>query len=81
MVPISHLSKESIETPNEVVNLGDIIDVVVIKVSSSEQKITLSAKDYEKYVEKDELKQFIATEGKSVSGGKLGELLKINLSK
>jgi small subunit ribosomal protein S1 len=55
--------------------VGDIVKAMVIEVSPSRQKLTLSIRDYVRKQQREELKKYIHDEG-SESTMTLGDFLK-----
>ena len=71
LVHISEISKEKIQTPVGMFNVGDTLKAMVISVSSDDRKIALSVKALEDGVSKEEYEQ------KASSGpATFGDLLK-----
>ncbi len=64
LIHITELSDKPIARPEEAVNVGDVVDVKVLKVIPEEQKIGLSIKEAKKEAEKKELGEFKQTEEK-----------------
>jgi small subunit ribosomal protein S1 len=65
-VHISELSEKYINKPDEVVTVGQELDLKVIKVNPKDKKIELSLKGYAVDKEKQEIHQFISSQEKDV---------------
>jgi len=72
LVHISEISKEKIQTPVGMFNVGDTLKAMVISVSSDDRKIALSVKALEDGVSKEEYEQQKPSSGPST----FGDLLK-----
>ena len=74
IIRTSELSLEKVDDPAKVVKIGEWIKAKVISSSEEEKKILLSVRQYEKDLEKEELKKYItSTDGSEVP---LGEVIK-----
>jgi len=65
LIHISEISDKPITRPEDVVAVGDVVDVKVLKVISEEQKIGLSIKEAKKDAERKEFKQTEALDASS----------------
>ena len=64
LIHISEISDKPITRPEDVIAVGDVVDVKVLKVIPEEQKIGLSIKEVKKDAERKELKELKQTEEK-----------------
>jgi len=78
-IHVSELSTKFIETPSDVVSLGQELDVKVIGVSPKDKKVELSLKGFTVDQEKAEVSTFINTQEKDTFT--LGDILKMQKEK
>jgi small subunit ribosomal protein S1 len=69
LIHISEISDQPIIRPEDVIKVGEIVDVKVLKVLPEEQKIGLSIKEAKKHEEKKETEGYAAPEKKAVTIG------------
>lgn len=62
LIHISEISDKPITRPEDVIAVGEVVDVKVLKVIPEEQKIGLSIKEAKKDAERKELKEFTQKE-------------------
>jgi small subunit ribosomal protein S1 len=76
----SNLSENSSETPDEAIRrykIGDKIKAVVIEMQPDRQKAAFSIRDYQRKLQRDEVSQYMATDGGDGSTyNPFGELLR-----
>jgi small subunit ribosomal protein S1 len=76
LLHISELADHKVENPQDVVNVGDEIEVKILRVDTEERKIGLSRKRVE-WAEEDEADAAVAgSNGSGLSGGKESQELK-----
>jgi small subunit ribosomal protein S1 len=76
LLHISELADHKVENPQDVVNVGDEIEVKILRVDTEERKIGLSRKRVE-WAEEDEADAAVAgSNGSGLSGGKDSQELK-----
>ena len=78
LVHISEISKEKIQTPVGMFNVGDTLKAMVISVSSDDRKIALSTKALEEGDEESAKEEFEQAQQKQQAQGPstIGDLLK-----
>ena len=69
LIHISEISDQPITRPEDVIAVGDVVDVKVLKVLPEEQKIGLSIKEAKKQASRDEAEEFKGPEKKPVTIG------------
>jgi len=73
LVHVSEISREKIDRPADVLNVGETVSAVVLHIDSHERRIGLSMKGVAEKVEKAEIEKYISNEGPPTST--LGELI------
>lgn len=81
LVHISQIANRHIETPQEVLDVGEKVNVKVLSVSEDEERISLSIKELEKDEEKEEIKQYDKSNEDEGSGFQLGDMIGDKLDK
>ncbi|MDQ0350870.1 small subunit ribosomal protein S1 [Alkalibacillus filiformis] len=78
LVHISEISKDHIETPQEVLSVGQSVKVKVLDVSEEEQRISLSIKEVEEEEENKEMQKYQKEDDESAFqiGDLIGDQLK-----
>ena len=73
LAPNSHLVTERGQRPEDIVKVGDIVSMKVIKMDRPNRKISLSLKEQVKEEERQEVQQYLAES--TAAAGTLGEML------
>ncbi len=74
LIHVSQIAPERIESPDDVLKVGQTVDLKITKIDVANQKISLSRKEYLRDLEAREAKGYI---NKPIKGGvNMGELLK-----
>jgi len=79
LIHVSELSKEKVERPSDVVNVGETVEAVVINVDRRERRIGLSMKSLKEWDEKEEYDQYLSQQSSTSSS--LGELIQREMQK
>ncbi|MBD3265346.1 30S ribosomal protein S1 [bacterium] len=70
---VSTLTTEKGQKPEDVIKVGDVVTMKIIRFDRANRKISLSLKDYMKEQEREEMNRFMSESGSG--GATLGELL------
>ena len=73
LIHVSELSQEKVESPKDVVNVGDELEAAVLNVDTVDRKIALSIKQLTQHKEKAEVQEFLGAQKQATSN--LGALL------
>ncbi|MBW2474603.1 MAG: 30S ribosomal protein S1 [Deltaproteobacteria bacterium] len=73
LIHVSELSQEKVESPKDVVNVGDDLEAAVLNVDTVDRKIALSIKQLTQHKEKAEVQEFLGAQKQATSN--LGALL------
>ena len=63
LVHVSEISREKVESPSDVLKVGDKISAVVLHIDPNERRIGLSIKGLKERVEKVEIEKYISNQG------------------
>ncbi|MEJ2471020.1 MAG: 30S ribosomal protein S1 [Desulfuromonadales bacterium] len=74
LIHVSELSREKVESPKDVVNVGDELEAAVLNVDTVDRKIALSIKQLTDHKEKAEVQEFLGAQKQATSN--LGDLMK-----
>ncbi len=80
LIYLSELSKERVEDPKKIVNVGDEVQAVVLKLEPGEQKIGLSIRAFDDKEAREALKQVAAQQRDGGSTSRLGDVLREKLA-
>ncbi len=73
LIHVSELSQEKVESPKDIVKVGDALEAAVLNVDTMDRKIALSIKQLTQHKEKAEVQAFLGAQKKATSN--LGALL------
>ena len=73
LLHISQLSDRPVNRPEDIVNVGDELTLVVIRVDPAERRIGLSLKELAAAVEREEVKESRGRQRKRSRGGEADE--------
>jgi len=73
-VHVSELSKKYVEKPQDIVSVGQVLDLKILKVNSKDKKMELSLKGYIEDQEKAEVSSFISSQERDRTT--LGDIIK-----
>lgn len=73
LIHVSELSQEKVESPKDVVSVGDELEAAVLNVDTVDRKIALSIKQLTQHKEKAEVQEFLGAQKQATSN--LGALL------
>ncbi|MEN8688076.1 MAG: 30S ribosomal protein S1 [Desulfuromonadales bacterium] len=73
LIHVSELSQEKVESPKDVVSVGDELEAAVLNVDTVDRKIALSIKQLTQHKEKAEVQDFLGAQKQATSN--LGALL------
>src|SRR5210317_471948 len=73
LIHVSELSQEKVESPKDVVNVGDDLEAAVLNVDTVDRKIALSIKQLTQHKEKAEVQEVLGAQKQATSN--LGALL------
>ena len=73
LIHVSELSKEKVESPKDIANVGDSVEATVLHVDTVDRKIALSIKQLDANKEKAEVQEFLGAQKQATSN--LGDLL------
>ena len=73
LIHVSELSKEKIESPKDIIKVGDELEATVLHVDTVDRKIALSIKQLDANKEKAEVQEFLGAQKQATSN--LGDLL------
>jgi small subunit ribosomal protein S1 len=73
LIHVSELSKEKVNSPSDVVSVGETVEAVVINVEPGEKRIGLSLKHLREWDEKQEYERYLSQQSSTSSS--LGELI------
>ncbi len=73
LVHVSELSKEKVDSPSDVVSVGEPVEAMVINVDRRERRIGLSIKNLKDKDQQDEYERYLS--GQSPTSSSLGELI------
>jgi small subunit ribosomal protein S1 len=73
LIHVSELSKDKVESPKDVANVGDEIEATVLNVDTVDRKIALSIKQLNDHKEKAEVEEFLGAQKQATSN--FGDLL------
>jgi len=76
LIHISELSDKPIAKPEDVIAIGDVVDVKVLKVIPDEQKIGLSIKEAKKEAERKEQKEAVLSQPEEKKTVTIGDVIK-----
>jgi small subunit ribosomal protein S1 len=79
LIHVSELSKEKVNSPSDVLNVGEDVEAVVINVDPRERRIGLSMKSVREWDEKEEYERYQSQQ--SSTGSSLGELIQREMQK
>jgi small subunit ribosomal protein S1 len=79
LIHVSELSKEKVENPADVIEVGETLLAMVINLDPRERKIGLSVKSLKEKDEKEEIKRFMA--GQKTDTPSLGRLIQEEMEK
>ncbi len=72
LIHVSELAKERVTKPEDVVSVGDVVEVKVIGLDPAERKIALSVKDYLRDIEEEAKRKYgVKPAGETVSVGEI----------
>ncbi len=73
LIHVSELSREKVESPKDLVKVGDELEAAVLNVDTMDRKIALSIKQLTQHKEKAEVQEFLGAQKQATSN--LGALL------
>ncbi len=73
LIHVSELSQEKVESPKDLVKVGDELEAAVLNVDTMDRKIALSIKQLTQHKEKAEVQEFLGAQKQATSN--LGALL------
>ena len=79
LIHVSELSKEKVNSPSDVVSVGETVGAVVINVDRRERRIGLSMKNLKEWDEKEEYERYLSQQSSTSSS--LGELIRREMQK
>lgn len=80
LVHVSEISREKINKPSDVLNVGETVSAVVLNIDPQERRIALSIKAWKEKTEKAEIEKYLSSEKRS-STSTLGELIQEKIEK
>jgi len=72
LIHVSELGKERVAKPEDVISVGDVVDVKIIGLDPAERKIALSVKEYSRDIEEEAKRKYgVQPGGETVSVGEI----------